>query len=437
MENIILIIVIAVISQLVRSLRKGTKNPAVRKKVTGKLLSSFSSTERNSAWMKVARELGLSYIRPTGNFSHPAIVGRIGEFDVFVDIVSASDGSTLTTYRVNFPESLNLGILAAKDDPTLINTMFSGRKRFSVKDYFSEQVQFILTADEEKDFGEFLDSVRRNAIINLMGLYPAVTITDNYILLRTRGSEQNAERITTVINHLVKVTHSIYRGADESETPSAQEGESPNFPAPPNEGDYVVTAQKIEEKIPDNSILPEEYSYVAEISPQELPKASEGEKKTYSPLEFKSVIRPTHEEAPLTSNTPAVSSGITEQDALSVEAISAKLFKSTFAGQTEKDYFESIKGMEVRWSGILKTASDYRTDFVFGNTPGVKATFETCEFSSVNAILKSKIRVIASFEPDMLQQFKGQNGKSFTFSGKLEKFEGISKEIYLADANLV
>ncbi len=454
------------------------------------LKEACSSSERNAAWMRAAGKLNLTYLRPTGGgmFSKPSIAGRIGGCDVFVDISTADNGTRVTTYRINFPKSLNLGLLASNDNPELRQTMFSGRKKFSLEKYFSQLADFVFTSDEEPDFQKFLTFARRNAILNLMGLYPGVTITDNYILLRSVGTEYDDERIVRTVEHLAKVAETLYSGGESDNTPgegassastttstsifssTASSGmETPAssaYSSMRREKDrnrektgsvYVpfssLEAEKGKKKDPDSqvSLRPSAFLKGKEASAESMglsEESSAGQESGHSPGsllpssgggtdEIPASPKKEAEGAVPESQSPAAGTEGkgAETDLLNAQVLSEKLFKPAFPGQAEKDLFESVKGRRVCWKGTLKSAYDYHSDFVFGHVPGVRAVFDLCEVS--RSSIKTRVRAVVSFSPETMALLKGRNGAEFAFSGDLGKFEGFSKEIYLFHAELV
>lgn len=459
------------------------------------LKEACSSSERNAAWMRAAGKLNLTYLRPTGGgmFSKPSIAGRIGGYDVFVDISTADNGTRVTTYRINFPKSLNLGLLASNDNPELRQTMFSGRKKFSLEKYFSQLSDFVFSADEETDFQKFLTFSRRNAILNLMGLYPGVTITDNYILLRCLGTEYDDERIVRTVEHLAKVAETLYSGGepggasedDATVAATAAAASSSSQTVIPSAAPLAASSGRVskspvyssmrreeEQKKTDSAYAPfssleggkkEDPSRISSRPSAFLKEKTEKTEPVLGQAEEASAGKGKEERnasgtalssAGGTDEIPAfpkkeAGGGVSESrspaagaegegaetDLLNAQHLSEKLFQAAFPGQKEKDLFESVKGRRVCWKGTLKSAYDYHSDFVFGHAPGVRAVFDLCEVS--RSSIKTRVRAVVSFPPEAMALLKGRNGAEFAFSGELGKFEGFSKEIYLFHAELV
>ena len=110
-----------------------------------------------------------------------------------------------------------------------------------------------------------------------------------------------------------------------------------------------------------------------------------------------------------------------------------QLWSSGMNFQKQKDFFESCRGREVEWDGILKMSFPFSSDFVFGSGSGVKATFELAEFKPEGSFMPIRIKAVAAFSKDVSDLFAKASGKPFRFRGKLLKIEPIAREIYLSD----
>lgn len=453
MEFFVIIIVLIVFINIARALSKKQKGESASSPLDS-LKESFGSAERNNNWMKAAGDLKLSYVRPSGMFSRPGIAGRLGKFDIFVDIISAEDGTPLTTYRVNFPKSLDLGLLAAKDDSVVIQTMFSGRKKLKL---FSDIAKFAIAGDNEEEIKNFLINLRRAAISEIMQLYPAVTITDQFMLVRVAGTEQSADRLVGTIQKLVAVADTFF--SDHSATPAGVaslsnptwEQVQPKISVPfstldqkahmqigketepLNSQTYQSPVQDIEPVFESDDVPSLSGSKVSKFEPKFEPKVMQKVTQKFEPA---SPIKKTTVGDPLPkdNNIPATSS--LSVDLNNPQELASKLFSGGLQTAAEKDYFASIKGRAVTWEGTLKGVYEYRSDFVFGNQPGAKATLEVCEISGSYS-MKSKVKAIVSFPSNAIETLRGQNNKVFRFSAKIVKVENFAKEIYLNEGSLL
>lgn len=123
-------------------------------------------------------------------------------------------------------------------------------------------------------------------------------------------------------------------------------------------------------------------------------------------------------------------------DILSKEVLASHLFPQGFPGQKEKEFFESVKGMTVEWTAVVKSAYAFSSDFVFGNGKGVRCTMELCSVANSFGS-KQAVRAVAAFAPETYDTLRSLNGKEIRFRGTLLKFEPFSKEIYLSGGELL
>ena len=123
-------------------------------------------------------------------------------------------------------------------------------------------------------------------------------------------------------------------------------------------------------------------------------------------------------------------------DILSKEVLASRLFPQGFPGQKEKEFFESVKGMTVEWTAVVKSAYTFSSDFVFGNGKGVRCTMELCSVANSFGS-KQAVRAVAAFAPEAYDILRSLNGKEIRFRGTLLKFEPFSKEIYLSMGELL
>ncbi len=90
----------------------------------------------------------------------------------------------------------------------------------------------------------------------------------------------------------------------------------------------------------------------------------------------------------------------------------------------------------MEWSGVLRSANTFGSDFVLGRGPAVKASFEIAEVSGSYS-MKSKIRATVRLPESALPRLKNRTGETFRFSGVLEKMEPYARELILLDGELL
>ena len=101
------------------------------------------------------------------------------------------------------------------------------------------------------------------------------------------------------------------------------------------------------------------------------------------------------------SSGPEVAANLPETSCnsllLTIDEITGKLFHASFAGNGEKEYFNTIKGKSVSWKGVLQSAYEYSSDFLFGSGGGVKAKFLLMEYKQEGSFLTRKIYAVVRF----------------------------------------
>ena len=163
----------------------------------------------------------------------------------------------------------------------------------------------------------------------------------------------------------------------------------------------------------------------------EEPVAAEAEPEPVIP-EPEPVVKTTEPEEP---PAPAASPESAEADALSPESLAGVLFRSTLPGPEEKEYFASLVGRSVEWSGTVRMAYEISSDFVFGNGKAVKVQMDIC---SVNGKYgRQTLRATAVFPPENYKEIRAMSNKTIRFRGSILKLEPFSREIYLSKGELL
>ena len=164
----------------------------------------------------------------------------------------------------------------------------------------------------------------------------------------------------------------------------------------------------------------------------EEPVAAEAEPEPVIPEEPEPVVETTEPEEP---PAPAASPESAEADALSPESLAEVLFRSTLPGPEEKEYFASLVGHTVEWSGTVRMAYEISSDFVFGNGKAVKVQMDIC---SVNGKYgRQTLRATAVFPPENYKEIRAMSNKTIRFRGSILKLEPFSREIYLSKGELL
>lgn len=183
---------------------------------------------------------------------------------------------------------------------------------------------------------------------------------------------------------------------------------------------YAVPVPVVEET-PEPVIPEPEETVAAEAEPE--PVVPEPEETVAEEAE--------PEEPPAPADHPDTE----DADALSPESLAEVLFRSTLPGPEEKEYFASLVGHTVEWSGTVRMAYEISSDFVFGSGKAVKVQMDIC---SVNGKYgRQTLRATAVFPPEKYKEIRAMSNKTIRFRGSILKLEPFSREIYLSKGELL
>lgn len=478
---ILIIIILSSLSSFAKKANKAAssgKSVATPASLGKKLFSAMTSSSRNETWMQLAGDLGLTYLAPKTPFDTPVITGKIAGRDIDISMNEIAPGSHETVFKIKLPRNLDMGLLISKDKQAVQNRLFSGRKRFANIDFVPGNIENVIaSAFDEKAFRNFLSKRRSNVLMNFLGLYQFVNITDDTITVRIPGSGMHYENLQKTVRALVKVSEML--GTEIGDAPEeSNDAVSESLPEEKPENQSVQEKSPVAPRltIPAKSPMTAKPSVLtdmaipAAVSTATVMSAAESS-KSISEAQKESAQKSAAQSGSFQGHKPAVVSEVgraptMKQDTLiktstpgfkpaddkkaeapaqneksAAELMDQKnlceaLFASSFGGSKEKEIFEKVKGSQIRWKGILKSAYEYGSDFVFGQTPGVKATFEIHEISG-NYSMKTKIKAVVQLPKDTFQTLKAQTGKELSFVGKLEKLESFAKEIYVSSGSIV
>ena len=118
-----------------------------------------------------------------------------------------------------------------------------------------------------------------------------------------------------------------------------------------------------------------------------------------------------------------------------MKAVCEELFDpGIVSNRTTQLFEERYRNRNVRWTGTLTRVRSYRSDLVFGNEPGTKATFEIHESGgqygggTVQAIVSLPVQAEATLE--------GKTGERLTFDGTLASCDGLMRNLYVRKGSL-
>lgn len=375
-------------------------------------LAGMFSTRRVDAevWMACAANTDLEYIRPQNGKGFPCLRGNVNGRLTDVHI-QEEDGSCCTVASVLFraPEKAGLRILL--DDEPVLRAFFAGQPVYRLSGIDDPRLR--CAASSENALSEALTPVRMNILKNALGFFHYLNVTDQYVMIRVPGICNDEDALVHLINFIISFAGNWEKG------PSA-------FPAGPILVEHAEpvpelktpkTAPPSSEPVPEPEVEPEPKSVEAEK--EEIPVASEPSPEPESAPEPEAVPEPAPAAVPLDQT-----------------AFTSQLFGSSFPGEKERKIFADAKGTRVEWSGVLRSANSFGSDFALGKGPAVKATFEIAEVTGSYS-MKSKIRATVCLPESALPRLKNHTGETFRFSGVLEKMEPYARELILLDGELL
>ena len=139
------------------------------------------------------------------------------------------------------------------------------------------------------------------------------------------------------------------------------------------------------------------------------------------------------EPAPAVSDGGAADGG--GEESFTPESLAEVLFRSTLPGPKEKEYFASLTGRRVEWSGTVRMAYEISSDFVFGSGKAVKVQMDLCTINGKYG--RQTLRGTAVFPPADLAVLRAASQKTIRFRGTILKLESFSREVYLSKGELL
>lgn len=375
-------------------------------------LAGMFSTRRVDAevWMACAANTDLEYIRPQNGKGFPCLRGNVNGRLTDVHI-QEEDGSCCTVASVLFraPEKAGLRILL--DDEPVLRGIFAGQRVYKLSGIDNPRLQ--CAASSEKALIEALTPVRMNILKNALGFFRYLDVTDQYVVIRVPGICNDEDSLVHLISFIISFAENWEKSSVAS--PAGPIHVEHAEPVPELKTPKIVPP--FSEPVPEPEVEPEPKSVEAEK--EEIPVASEPSPEPESAPEPEAVPEPAPAAVPLDQT-----------------AFTSQLFGSSFPGEKERKIFADAKGTRVEWSGVLRSANSFGSDFALGKGPAVKATFEIAEVTGSYS-MKSKIRATVCLPESALPRLKNHTGETFRFSGVLEKMEPYARELILLDGELL
>lgn len=375
-------------------------------------LAGMFSTRRVDAevWMACAANTDLEYIRPQNGKGFPCLRGNVNGRLTDVHI-QEEDGSCCTVASVLFraPEKAGLRILL--DDEPVLRAFFAGQPVYRLSGIDDPRLR--CAASSENALSEALTPVRMNILKNALGFFRYLNVTDQYVVIRVPGICNDEDSLVHLISFIISFAENWEKSSVAS--PAGPIHVEHAEPVPELKTPKIVPP--FSEPVPEPEVEPEPKSVEAEK--EEIPVASEPSPEPESAPEPEAVPEPAPAAVPLDQT-----------------AFTSQLFGSSFPGEKERKIFADAKGTRVEWSGVLRSANSFGSDFALGKGPAVKATFEIAEVTGSYS-MKSKIRATVCLPESALPRLKNHTGETFRFSGVLEKMEPYARELILLDGELL
>lgn len=414
---VFLIIFAVVILNIIRAAAVQKKGTAVR--------------SNRRMWSMVAYEHNLNLFSPGSRNPFPSMRGMIDGLFVSAWGDLGPDGRPLVFCKAEFALSLPFKLCILKGN---IRGEPAGQA-FEISSISSEEVN--VTASDAQELEKFLNSQNLNILKNCIGIYQTVKITDSFLILA--APIDDAVTFSSFLERAVSAAKQLSGGFSVTRKPDERRKV---VLADDSEEIYVPGSDRNPRKpifdfapvVPDDDPPPEIMPQVEQKAvPQDVP---EPDAFTETVSEQEPVSEPESVSEPEPEEIREGAASAEAAETLAADSVAAELFSSSFPGEKEKAYFNGIAGSSVQWSGILRSAYPYSSDFVFGPGPRVKATFEIAEVSSGYG-MKNKVKATVSLPQEAAERLKGKTGKSFCFSGKLLRFEPFAREILLENGELL
>lgn len=414
-------------------------------------------------WRLAAESLGLSF-NDGGMMLPSRITGSINGHDVLVKTATRGSGKnskTVTEYNVRYRKPINFKFSLTKQ-----NFLHAFGKMFGMQDIevgdksFDDSV--IVQGDNDSQIRDFLTAPRRKHIKLALSSFKEIKISHTGVEVATYGMESSMEKLRSTINSLCAMAEVIdpSRGTDHPiekvkkarengdisqaiEIIAATEGLNEDESIEMNEiegeiryvGGDTKRASEIFDKITEN-IEDDEHSKQWKRLADESKPIAPPPLPTTNVTDEEASITPLPAEKPQKSDsgTDATQSATTtaaQSSPLSLAEFCDTIFaKDLGAFDSSKLFDTEYKGKTVNWTGKLISASQFSFDFVFKDSPGVKATYEIFDIKS--AYSTTKVKAIVRYPEERLEELKEKIGSdNIEFSGELLSLDGLTKNIFI------
>jgi len=377
----------------------------------------------------------------TGSLSGP-LMGR------HVEVVDGSAQNTQGTGYVVSHRPLGLGLRIRPHNRLAKISGLGGRANELVDDP-KFAVQFRIDTNAPEAVVELLGPRLRAQLLDLAERYPSLTVGDTNVSVEQSERATSAQQIVATVNDLLELSMALagegrgdHGSASMPVPPPARAAEpvveppavapAPAAPLPPPAGppeDTPLAPPMSPEPAvapvrPPRIMAPE----VAEPGRRPLPP----KRKSTPPPEMKAVAA---DEAAV--EAPGPESAVTAAPSArpSIPGDQLDQLSAIFADgplRSRVSFDRDFAGRPVEWSGTVRSTADFRTDVHFGRGEGVRATIAVGEIS-VAGFGTLMIEAVVQLPAGTVLR----PGEDVTFRGALLKLDGLTRNVYVADAALV
>jgi len=355
----------------------------------------------------------------TGSLSGP-LMGR------HVEVVDGSAQNTQGTGYVVSHRPLGLGLRIRPHNRLAKISGLGGRANELVDDP-KFAVQFRIDTNAPEAVVELLGPRLRAQLLDLAERYPSLTVGDTNVSVEQSERATSAQQIVATVNDLLELSSAAEPVVEPPAVAPAPAAPLPP-PAGPPEDTPLAPPMSPEPAVapvrPPRIMAPE----VAEPGRRPLPP----KRKSTPPPEMKAVAA---DEAAV--EAPGPESAVTAAPSArpSIPGDQLDQLSAIFADgplRSRVSFDRDFAGRPVEWSGTVRSTADFRTDVHFGRGEGVRATIAVGEIS-VAGFGTLMIEAVVQLPAGTVLR----PGEDVTFRGALLKLDGLTRNVYVADAALV
>jgi len=429
--------------------------------VCGVMAQKNEVRRRREVWRRVARRLGLRFIESDNAWLIGRITGKRAGAEIQVEQLTGKQSSgnnqtgAATEFRVYYHKPIGLGLQLSRQGFLETVGKILGGQDIEVGDP-SFDSRFIIKGNNEHKVVAFLTPKRRRAIRRLSLTYAYMLVEDNHTVIRSVGNPGNELGLAETIDRLTELALLLCPPPGLSIGPEVDAEPPPPIPTIPQTETPKPVAVPVDEPVP----VPEQILERLTPPAPAAPGTTEPKPPPASPPDLPVITEPVAEEiadpdpidlliadetqpippppedepepADLDNTEPASASP--ENDP---EPMCSLLFEDGLPSRQTTDRFAEFAGLRVQWSGKLVRARPYFSDLVFDNGEGTKVIVDLCEIESKYGA-KNKVRCVVQLPKDVYTSLRSlRAGEPLQFTGTLFKAEGLRREVYLTDGEIL